>query len=216
MNRELAIKILKELAINCFEYCVNNLKYDEEKATKQSMRLYNHCLIVGNIAEKIAKKCDLESELCFVLGILHDIGKFNFNRFHGIVGYEIAIDNNFPKLAQIAITHTLKNFNKLNELNFPNNDFKEKDVLITKNLMENFVIDDYDRLIRLCDFMSIGEDLHSSTIEDRLLDIATRYKITRQEFDELNLEINELKNYFETKYKIDIYELLEDSFKNNL
>ena len=107
MNRELAIKILKELAINSFEHYVNELKCNEEEATALSMKLYNHCLVVGTIAEKIGKQCGLEGELCFVLGILHDIGKFDFNRFHGISGYEIAVDNNFPKLAQITYFSSL-------------------------------------------------------------------------------------------------------------
>ena len=41
MNRELAIKILKELAINSFEHYVNELKCNEEEATALSMKLYN-------------------------------------------------------------------------------------------------------------------------------------------------------------------------------
>lgn len=213
MNKDLAIKILKELSVNCFEYCLNEKEYSEKEATIISMRLYNHCLVVGTIAEKIAQKCNLDSELSFVLGCLHDIGKFNFKRYHGIVGYEIAMENNFPKLAQISITHTLNNFKNLNNADFPDNNFKEKDILLVKDLMKGFVINDYDRLIRLCDFMAIGDTLNSSTIENRLLDIALRYKITQQEFNELDAEINSLKWYFESKYKINIYELLENCFQ---
>ena len=62
--------------------------------------------------------------------------------------------------------------------------------------------------------MSIGETSNASTIDDKLLDIIIKGNITKQQFDELSLEINQLKNYFETKYKINIYELLGESILN--
>ena len=73
----------------------------------------------------------------------------------------------------------------------------------------SFEINDYDKLIRLCDFLSIGDTLDSVTIEDRLLDLITRYPLNQNDYDNLFNEIDGLKNYFENKFDFDLYGLLE-------
>lgn len=49
-----------------------------------------HSIRVATCAEKIAKKCGLDSEKSFVLGLLHDIGrKFGVTHFaHVVDGYK--------------------------------------------------------------------------------------------------------------------------------
>ena len=210
IKKELAKEILKELAIANFEYNLNNLHLEEEKSQILAKRLYNHCLIAGTIAEKIAKQINLDSEKCYVLGLLHDLGRFEHKRFHGIVGYEIAMNNNFPELAKVCITHCYDDICKIPENEFPKNEFKENDIKKVAELTNNFILDDYDKLIRLCDFMSIGDSLNAVTIEERALDIATRYNVPDDEYKVLLKSINGIKNYFEDKYKINIYELLEN------
>ena len=153
------------------------------------------------MAEKIAKKIGLDSDRCYILGLLHDIGRFKPNRFHGIVGYEIAMENNDKELAKICLTHCfLFDNDKIGTFDFPNNEFKEQDIIKTKELLNSFEINDYDKLIRLCDFLSIGDTLNSVTIEDRLLDLITRYPLNQNDYDNLFNEIDGLKNYFEKKF----------------
>lgn len=208
LTRELALNVLKELAVFRFEYCVNDEKKNEEEATVLAKRLYNHSLVVGTIAEKIANTIGLNGEKSYIFGLLHDVGRFKPERFHGLAGYEIAMENNNPELAQICLTHSFVH-DKVEKFHFPNNEFMESDIKKTKELFKSFKIDDYDYLIRLCDFMSIGDTLNSSTIEDRLIDIITRYPMSQTDFDKLSKRINDLKKYFEKKYNFDLYKLLE-------
>lgn len=208
ITRELALNVLKELAVFRFEYCINEKKLSEEEAIILSKRLYNHCLVVGTIAEKISNKIGLNDERSYIFGLLHDIGKFKPNRFHGLTGYEIALENNDLELAQICITHSFIN-NRIEEFHFPDNEFKKTDIKRTKELFKSIKLNDYIYLIKLCDFMSIGDTLNSSTIEDRLIDIITRYPMSQTEFDRLSKNVNKLKEYFEKKYDFDLYKLLE-------
>ena len=209
ITRELANKVLKELAISMYEYCVNDKKLDEKEATNLAMRLYNHSLVVGAIAEKIAEKSGLDVEKSYIFGLLHDIGRFKPERFHGIVGYEIAMDNNNPELARICLTHVFLSDKKIREGEFPNNDFKKDDIEKTKNILSKIEYNDYDLLIRLCDFMSIGDTIYSSTIDDRILDLKKRYNIAENDCEKLRSELYKIKDYFDEKIGGDLYELLE-------
>ena len=58
LTRELAEKVLKELAVSMYEHCINDLKLNQEQATQKSLELYNHSLVVGKIAEKIGRETD--------------------------------------------------------------------------------------------------------------------------------------------------------------
>lgn len=192
-----------------YEYCIKDKKLNDTEATRLAMRLYNHCIVVGNIAEKVAKEVGLDFEKAYIFGLLHDIGRFNPARFHGIVGYEIAIENNSPELAKICISHVFAKNKKIRENEFPQNDSKIVDMKKTEELLSNIEYDDYDLLIRMCDFMSTGDTLFPSKIEDRLLDIKSRYGGNDKDFLELQNELNGIKNYFDKKLGCNLYELLE-------
>lgn len=209
ITRELAEKVLKELAISMYEYCVNEKKLDDNEATKFSMRLYNHSLVVATIAERIAKEIGMDSNKCYIYGLLHDIGRFGPKRFHGIVGYEIAMENKNPDLARICLTHVFAKDKKIRDMEFPDNEFKENDVEKTKKILSEIEYNDYDLLIRLCDFMSVGDTTFSSTIEDRLLDLQKRYNMTKEDYDKLKGELCQIKKYFDTRLGYDLYDLLQ-------
>ena len=209
LTRELAEKVLKELAVSMYEYCINDLKLNQEQAMQKSLELYNHSLVVGKIAEKIGREIGLDFDKCYILGLLHDIGRFKPNRSHSIVGYEIAMENNFPELAKICITHTFAKDKKIRKNEFPDNEFKEKDIQKVREILEKLEYNDYDLLIRLCDFMSTGKTIYSSTIDDRLLDLQQRYNMKQTEYDNLKKELYAIKKYFDLKLGYDLYELLE-------
>lgn len=208
-TRELAKKVLKELAASMYEYCINEKKLNNEEATRLGTRLYNHSLVVGTIAEKIAKEVNMDSDKCYIYGLLHDVGKFEPKRFHGIVGYEIAMENKDLELARICLTHVFSRDKEIREMEFPNNEFKENDIKKTKKILSNIEYNDYDLLIRLCDFMSVGDTTYSSTIEDRLSDIQKRYNMPKDDYDKLSTELFEIKKYFDDKLGYNLYDLLQ-------
>ena len=171
-----------------------------------------HTYGVISLSEYIAKDLNLSEEdieLAKLIALLHDIGRFKPNRFHGLTGYEISMENNNLELAEICLTHSFVN-DKIEDFHFPDNEYKIQDIEKTKDIFKNIKLNDYHYLIRLCDFMSIGDTLNSSTIEDRLLDLIIRYPMSQNEFDNLSKTLNNLKEYFEKKYNFDIYKLLEN------
>ena len=207
ITRELAEQILKELTASMYEYCLNEKKVSSDEATRLSMRLYNHCFVVGIVAEKIGIKAGLDGDRCYILGLLHDLGKFTPNRSHGIVGYEIANSNNDFQLAKICLTHVFAQDKKIRDSEFPNNNFRDQDIEKTKKILADLEFDDYDLLIRLSDFMSIGESSNASTIDDRLVDLKNRYGMTECEHIALKEELSGIKSYFDKKLCCDLYKM---------
>lgn len=209
ITRELASKIVKELSCSTYEFLINKKNFNEEIATQNAIKLYNHCLVAGKTAEKIAEKIGVDIEKAYIYGVLHDIGRFNPERFYGIVGYEIAIKNNNPDLARICITHVFPQNKKIRENEYPENEFKKQDIKKTEDFLLSIEYNDYDLLIRLCDFISIGDTLSPSKIEDRILDMKNGNNIIDNNYLNLKNELNEIKKYFDKKAGQDLYELLK-------
>lgn len=165
-----------------------------------------HNKTAGDCARLIALKCnDLDENVAYVLGLLHDIGR----RF-GIVdmkhiwyGYEFMIENGFNDSARICLTHSfpyknIRAYNGENDCSITQNDF-------IQNFLESTEYDDYDRLIQLCDAISFPTG--ATYIEKRLVDV-----VLRRGFNELTISkwkaFIELKDYFDLKTKSNIYDFL--------
>lgn len=181
----------------------------------------NHSRNVARIAETIAEAVNeqvlklggteeelLDTEIVFSAGLLHDIGRCveeHAGLRHPILGYDFLKKKNLPILARVAMTHTYYGYHEIEREEF----WEELDEVsnkFTQEYMEQVTIDDYDLLVQLADNM--GHNLGVMTISDRFCDILVRHNIR---FGGAHLrELYKIKQYFDKKTGVNIYELFRD------
>lgn len=170
----------------------------------------NHSRTVAHCAEKIAFACgDMDSEKAYVLGLLHDIGRRFGVRHLGHVsdGYSYMSRLGFYEVARICLTHSFHN--QSTEEYIGKFDTTEEERELIETTLTQVTMDDYDRLIQLCDAMAGSEGVLD--IEERMNDVKARYGAYPQSKWDTNME---LKSYFETKAGRDIYDVVEkESFR---
>jgi len=179
----------------------------EEASMKNPGLWVQHSYRVAEGAELIAKNIDgLDSELAYVLGLLHDIGRREgvYGMRHSIDGFNFAMNKGYEHVAQICLTH----------VSFRHNDepvivgkwdgsTKEKEFVI--NYLSETAESDYDRLIKLCDCVSLPNGF--CLIEKRLVDTATRGGVNNLTIPRWNSTF-EIKKHFEDRLGKSIYDIL--------
>lgn len=169
----------------------------------------NHSRTVAHCAEKIARECpDMDAGKAYILGLLHDIGrKFGVRHLgHVSDGYSYMMSLGFDEAAQICLTHSFNNQSIDGYIG--RFDTTEEELNMIQNALKTVVMDDYDRLIQLCDSLAGAEGVLD--IEERMADVKRRYGSYPQDKWDSNLG---LKKYFEEKTGRDIYQVVEkDSF----
>ena len=165
-----------------------------------------HSAAVARIAETIASKTPyLNSERAYILGLLHDCGKYQdeyaCHKFHGLAGYYYMLEKGYPDLARASLTHTFykKDF-ELNEYPFPPDDLK-----ICRQLLQDIEYDDYDLLLQLADM--INDMGKTCTLEYRVQSLCKRRNIPTKDYAWVEVALNAIKNYFDKKCGCDIYSL---------
>lgn len=147
-------------------------------------------------------------DVAFAAGLLHDVGRCvekNSGLRHPILGYELLQKEGLEIPARIAMTHTYYGYSEIDRSEFWR-ELGETDTLRTRGFLESLVFDDVDLLVQLADNM--GHSLGVMTISDRFCDILTRHKI-RSASDHLR-ELYRIKQYFDKKTGINIYNLFRD------
>ena len=180
----------------------------------------DHSKNVARVAETIARAinqkkqiektgAEMDVDLAFACGLLHDMGRLvmaeRVGLRHPILGYELLMREGLEIPARISMTHTYYGYHKINREEF----WKELDDLstkFTKEYMEKTKLEDVDFLVQLADNM--GHTLGIMTISDRFCDILTRHNI--RSASEHLLELYRLKEYFDKKAGINIYELFKE------
>lgn len=165
----------------------------------------NHSRVAAHCAEKIAGLCDgTDPEKAYVLGLLHDIGRRFGIRHLGHVadGYTYMVSLGYDEAARICLTHSFQN-QSLNDY-IGNIDTSDEELELIRTKLKEVVMDDYDRLIQLCDSLAGSEGVLK--LEERMEDVKKRYGSYPQEKWEFNIR---LKEYFEKKTGKDIYEVVE-------
>lgn len=170
----------------------------------------NHSRAAAHCAEKIAQACgDLDPDKAYILGLLHDIGrKFGVRHLgHVSDGYSYMMSLGYDEAAKICLTHSFNN--QTTDDYIGNFDTSEEELQLIQNALKTVSVDDYDRLIQLCDSLAGAEGVLD--IEERMGDVKRRYGFYPQEKWDCNLK---LKAYFETKIGKDIYTVVEkDTFR---
>ena len=169
----------------------------------------NHSRVVAHCAEKIALECDdLDSNKAYILGLLHDIGrKFGVRHLgHVSDGYSYMMSLGYNEVAKICLTHS---FNNLTTDEYIGNfDTMEDELKLIQEALKSSTMDEYDRLIQLCDALAGAEGVLD--IEERMRDVKCRYGSYPQAKWDSNLA---LKEHFEAKMGKDIYEVVDkDNF----
>ena len=118
----------------------------------------NHSRTAAHCAEKIARECPgMDADKAYILGLLHDIGrKFGVRHLgHVSDGYSYMMSLGFDEAAQICLTHSFNN-QSVDEY-IGKFDTTEEELNMIQNTLKTAIMDDYDRLIQLCDSLAGAE-----------------------------------------------------------
>ena len=160
----------------------------------------NHSRTAAHCAEAIAAKSGMNSEKAYVLGLLHDIGRKFGKRHLGHVsdGYSYMKSLRYDDVARVCLTHS---FNEKDISKYVGEfDTSEEETKMIIDRLNAIELDDYDRLIQLCDSIA-GADGVMNQIE-RMTDVKNRYGYYNQEKWDSNIR---LRAYFEKKMGEDRY-----------
>lgn len=161
----------------------------------------NHSRVTARCAEKIAKACgDLDPDKAYITGLLHDIGRKFGKRHLGHVsdGYSYMMSLGYEEAARICLTHSF-NTDTLDGY-IGNFDTTEEELKLIQSALETIVMDEYDRLIQLCDSIAGADGVLD--MEERMLDVKHRYGSYPQKKWDNNLD---LKRHFEKKMGKNLY-----------
>ncbi|GFI44105.1 MAG: HD domain-containing protein [Dorea sp.] len=161
----------------------------------------NHSRIAACCAEKIAEECkDMDSNKAYILGLLHDIGrKFGVRHLgHVSDGYSYMMSLGYDEAAKVCLTHSFHD--QTTDGYIGKFDTTQEELQIIRDALQTLAVDEYDRLIQLCDALAGAERVLD--IEERMKDVKQRYGYYPQEKWENNIR---LKQHFEEKTGRDIY-----------
>ena len=165
----------------------------------------NHSRTAAHCAGKIASYCeDMDENKAYVLGLLHDIGRKFGTRHLGHVsdGYSYMMSLGYDEVARICMTHSFSDGTTKDYVG--EFDTTEEELELIEATLKNTELDEYDKLIQLCDAMSGSEGVMN--MEDRMNDVRRRYGHYSQQKWDSNMA---LRKHFEEKMGMDLYEAVE-------
>lgn len=165
----------------------------------------NHSRVAARCAERIARECkDLDPDKAYILGLLHDIGrKFGVRHLgHVSDGYSYMSSLGYDEAAKVCLTHSFNS--PTTDVYIGKFDTTDEELRLIQDNLKTVVMDEYDRLIQLCDSIAGSEGVLD--IEERMNDVKRRYGSYPKEKWDNNLE---LKKHFEEKMGKDIYTVVE-------
>ena len=163
----------------------------------------DHSRVAAKCAETIARACgDMDPEKAYVLGLLHDIGRrFGVKHLgHVYDGWQYMLELGYAQAARICLTHSFATHQLKDYIG--SFDVSPEQQLALEQALSQCQFDDDDRLIQLCDAISLP--LGAVAIEERMGDVKRRYGHYPQDKWNKNME---LKAYFSHKAGRDIGEL---------
>jgi len=173
-----------------------------------------HSLVTADNARRIAERIPgIDPEKAYIMGLLHDIGRREgvTGMRHLIDGYDYMMSLDQPELATICLTHSFAAKNI--EFFEGKHDCTPGQKQFIKDFLDDHEYDDYDKLIQLCDAVSLPEG--ACIMEKRFVDVALRYGV-RDYTTERWRGYLELKKYFDALCGCDIYTLLPGIVENSM
>ena len=140
----------------------------------------SHSLYEARTCEILADKLNLDKDIAFNYGLLHDYGrKYSHNFSHVIKGFEELVDMGIRE-CRACLTHSF-----INDGRFSNNEIPDVEVSYVENkeqftseyddlskLLRNITYTDYDRILNIADLMASDRGILSPI--DRIYDILSR------------------------------------------
>ena len=204
---------------------IKSLFPSREEAEKLFLWAYNknpepwaeHCRAVARAAEGIALKCNMNPEKAYILGLFHDVGYYGYKNGKGSTchiyfGYELMMEKGHESIAKICLTHSfpIRDMTTYSGSDMYCNDEQKEFIAL---YLSNTVYDDYDRLIQLSDCLGTAQGI--VTMDKRNMDV-----VLRKGFNENTLKVwsayYDLKDYFDKKCGINIYNLFYDEIKSSI
>lgn len=163
-----------------------------------------HSYNVAHLAEKISDKAGMDSEKAYVLGLLHDIGRRNgdMEARHALEGFQFLNDMGFDEGARICLTHTFQ-YKDIEGI-YDNWDCNCEEKQFIEDYLNNITYNDYDKLIQLCDALSLANSYCYA--EKKMVSSVIKFGFKNTTINKWKA-ILELKEYFDNKIMGDIYAL---------
>lgn len=166
-----------------------------------------HSLTAARAAEAIASRCGMDAELAWKMGALHDIGRYEGWRYlhHTVAGYDLLMEKGEPDLARICMTHSFPDGNPLGYIGEWDVSEDEREFIVS--FISHRRMDDYDRLIQLCDAICLAEGV--GLMEKRLVNVVMRYGAGPHVVDKWRAFF-EIQREFEQRMGASIYAPFEE------
>jgi len=174
-----------------------------------------HSKVTASTAKLIAEKCpSIDEDTAFTMGLLHDIGRYDgWKHFtHILDGYHYLMKLGYTDAASICLTHSFP----ISEVGTYHGeiDCSTEDVEFVSSYLINHKYSDYDKLIQLCDAISLP---HGTVLmEKRLVDVVMRYGLAEWTLRKWKAYFD-LKQYFDELAGCNIYSLfpniIQDTFE---
>ena len=131
-----------------------------------------HSLNAARVCEGVAAAAGLDADRAFILGALHDIGRWEGVRsaHHIIAGYRLMMEKGWDEAARICMTHSFPDRDLDNHFGW---DVTEAERAEIQAFVDAAEFDDYDRLVQLADALAMAEGV--CLMEKRRVDVALRY-----------------------------------------
>ena len=193
---------------------IQEAEYELEKGAEMNFGPWKmHSISVAKNAQLIADKVNgMDSDKAYILGLLHDIGRRAGNKaiLHIFDGYDYMMSINQPEIARICLTHSFPINNS--SIFFGKYDCSSEQKSFLDKYIEETVYEDYDKLIQLCDAISLPDG--ACIMEKRFVDVALRHGLPEFTLEKWKAFMN-LKKYFDEKCGCNIYSFLPNVTENS-
>ncbi|MBZ9687388.1 HD domain-containing protein [Clostridium estertheticum] len=192
------------MKVPTLEQAIKFIKYAEKSNPGEWIA---HSYNVAKAAKSIASEChDLDSDIAYVLGLLHDIGRYEgrVQMHHSVSGYDFLINKGYVDGARIALTHSFV----IPDIRVyaGHADCTEEEIIFIKEYLKNTTYNDYDKLIQVCDTLALPDGI--CLMEKRLLDVVMRYGTNDFTLIKWKNYLG-LRDYFSKKIGRSIYKVLD-------